>query len=133
MRRRGLAGTLAASPTMVGAVTVMVVFLAVFLAPLLRHRSWTIAILMMPLMVAPSLVGLMYRLVLHEFVGPVPYYFYLLFGWSPSFLSGGTVFWTLVAVEIPEPFGPRNLAQSGSARAPRVAPRRHADRAHARG
>ena len=31
---------------------------------------------MMPLMVAPSLVGLMYRLVLHEFVGPVPYYAY---------------------------------------------------------
>ena len=74
-------------------------FLAIFLAPLLRDRSWTIAILMMPLMVAPSLVGLMYRLVLHEFVGPVPYYLYELFGWSPSFLSGGTVFWTLVAVE----------------------------------
>ena len=38
---------------------------------------------MMPLMVAPSLVGLMYRLVLHEFVGPVPHYAYLLFGGSP--------------------------------------------------
>jgi multiple sugar transport system permease protein len=74
-------------------------FLAVFLAPLLRERSWTIAILMMPLMVAPSLVGLMYRLVLHEFVGPVPYYLYALFGWSPAFLSGGAVFWTLVTVE----------------------------------
>jgi multiple sugar transport system permease protein len=74
-------------------------FLAVFLAPLLRERSWTIAVLMMPLMVAPSLVGLMYRLVLHEFVGPVPHYAYLFFGWSPSFLSGRTVFWTLVVVE----------------------------------
>jgi len=74
-------------------------FLAVFLAPLLRARSWTIAILMMPLMVAPSLVGLMYRLVLHEFVGPVPFYLYALLGWSPSFLSGGAVFWTLVVVE----------------------------------
>ena len=74
-------------------------FLAVFLSPLLRARSWTIAVLMMPLMVAPSLVGLMYRLVLHEFVGPVPHYAYLLFGTAPSFLSGGTVFWTLVVVE----------------------------------
>ena len=74
-------------------------FLAVFLSPLLRARAWTIAVLMMPLMVAPSLVGLMYRLVLHEFVGPVPYYAYLIFGTSPSFLSGGTVFWTLVVVE----------------------------------
>lgn len=74
-------------------------FLAIFLAPLLRDRSWCIAILMMPLMVAPALVGLMYRLVLHEFVGPVPHFAYLLFGYSPSFLSGGTVFWTLVVVE----------------------------------
>ena len=32
MRRRGLTGSLAASPTMVGALTVMVVILAVFLA-----------------------------------------------------------------------------------------------------
>lgn len=74
-------------------------FLAIFLAPLLRDRSWCIAILMMPLMVAPALVGLMYRLVLHEFVGPVPHYAYLLLGWSPTFLSGATVFWTLVTIE----------------------------------
>ena len=47
-------------------------FLAVFLAPLMRARPWLIAVLMVPLMVAPAMVGLMYRLVLHEFVGPVP-------------------------------------------------------------
>ena len=44
-------------------------FLAVFLAPLLSARPWLIAILMLPMMVAPALVGLMYRLILHEFVG----------------------------------------------------------------
>jgi len=52
-------------------------FLVIFLAPLLSPRPWLIAILMLPMMVAPALVGLMYRLILHEFVGVVPYYFYL--------------------------------------------------------
>ena len=32
-------------------------------------------------------VGLMYRLILHEFVGVLPYYFYLFFNDSPSFLG----------------------------------------------
>jgi multiple sugar transport system permease protein len=54
---------------------------------------------MLPLMVAPAMVGLMYRLVLHEFVGPVPYYLYMWFGDSPSFLGADTAFWTLVVVE----------------------------------
>ncbi|HEV7320490.1 MAG TPA: sugar ABC transporter permease [Ensifer sp.] len=74
-------------------------FLAVFLAPLLERRSWLMAILMLPLMVAPALVGLMYRLVLHEFAGPVPYYLWAWFGASLSFLGPGSAFWTLVVVE----------------------------------
>ena len=61
--------------------------LAIFLAPLLDARPWLMAILMLPMMVAPALVGLMYRLVLHEFVGVVPYYLYLWNGDSPSFLG----------------------------------------------
>jgi multiple sugar transport system permease protein len=74
-------------------------FLAIFLAPLFKERSWPLAILMMPLMVAPALVGLMYRLVLHEFVGPVPHYLWMWFGDSPAFLGPSSAFWTLVAVE----------------------------------
>jgi multiple sugar transport system permease protein len=73
--------------------------LAIFLAPLLEKRAWLMAPLMLPLMVAPAMVGLMYRLVLHEFVGPVPYYLYMWFGDSPSFLGADTAFWTLVVVE----------------------------------
>ncbi|CAN7636604.1 sugar ABC transporter permease [Phyllobacterium sp. LjRoot231] len=73
--------------------------LAVFLSPLIEKRSWLMAPLMLPLMVAPAMIGLMYRLVLHEFVGPVPYYLYLWFGDSPSFLNAGNAFWTLVVVE----------------------------------
>lgn len=74
-------------------------FLAIFLVPLLSARPWLIAILMMPMMAAPALVGLMYRLILHEFVGVIPYYFYLFTNDSPSFLGPQNAFWTLVVVE----------------------------------
>ncbi len=73
--------------------------LAVFLAPLLAGHNRLLAILLLPIMVAPALVGLMYRLVLHEFAGPVPHYLWQWFGTSPAFLSGGNAFWTLVTVE----------------------------------
>jgi multiple sugar transport system permease protein len=73
--------------------------LAIFLAPLLARFPWLMAPLLLPMMVAPALVGLMYRLVLHEFVGAVPYYFLRLTGDSPSFLGPDTAFWTLVTIE----------------------------------
>ena len=74
-------------------------FLAVYLAPLLKKNGWMVAILIIPMIVAPAMVGLMYRLVLHEFSGPLPHYFYQWFGWSPSFLSLRHVFKTIVVVE----------------------------------
>lgn len=74
-------------------------FLAIFLSPLIAKRSGLMAPLMLPLMVAPAMVGLMYRLVLHEFVGPVPYYLYMFFGNSPSFLDATNAFWTVCVVE----------------------------------
>lgn len=73
--------------------------LAIFLSPLLEKRSALMAPLMLPLMVAPAMVGLMYRLVLHEFVGPVPHYLYAWFGNSPAFLNVSNAFWTLSVVE----------------------------------
>jgi len=75
-------------------------FLAIFLTPLLSSRPVLIAPLMLPLMVAPAMVGLMYRLVLHEFAGPVPYYLFEWLGDSPAFLSPDHAFWTLVVVEV---------------------------------
>ena len=74
-------------------------FLAIFLSPLIEKRSWLMAILMLPLMVAPALVGLMYRLVLHEFIGPVPYYLLIGFRARVSFLGPASAFWTLIVVE----------------------------------
>ncbi|PIE07123.1 MAG: ABC transporter permease [Rhodobacterales bacterium] len=79
--------------------TIFGLFLAVFLAPLLKRHSWLMAILMMPMIIAPSLMGLMYRLVLHEFVGPLPHYLFMLFGDSPAFLGPDWVFTTIVAIE----------------------------------
>jgi multiple sugar transport system permease protein len=74
-------------------------FLAVFLTPLLAKRSVLMAPLMLPLMVAPAMIGLMYRLVLHEFAGPVPYYLFMWFGDSPAFLDVNNAFKTLIVVE----------------------------------
>jgi multiple sugar transport system permease protein len=73
--------------------------LAIFLAPLLARRPWLIAFLVLPMMVAPALVGLMYRLILHEFVGVVPYYLLLWFNDFPSFLGRDNAFTTLVTIE----------------------------------
>jgi multiple sugar transport system permease protein len=74
--------------------------LAIYLAPLLNKRPWLIAFLMLPMMVAPALVGLMYRLILHEFVGPVPYYLLEWFNDFPAFLSHDNAFNTLVTIEV---------------------------------
>jgi multiple sugar transport system permease protein len=74
-------------------------FLAIFLAPLLAKRPWLMAFLLLPMMVAPALVGLMYRLILHEFVGVVPYYLLLWFNDFPAFLGRENAFKTLVVVE----------------------------------
>lgn len=87
-----------------GAITAVLqcalgLFLAVYLYPLIRRHGWMVAVLIVPMIVAPAMMGLMYRLVLHEFVGPVPHYLYLWFGWSPAFLSPANVFATVVAAE----------------------------------
>lgn len=74
-------------------------FLAVYLAPLIRRNGWMVAVLIMPMIVAPALMGLMYRLVLHEFAGPVPHYLYQWFGYSPPFLHARNVFWTVSVIE----------------------------------
>lgn len=74
-------------------------FLAVYLAPLIRRHAWIIAVFIAPMIVAPAMIGLMYRLVLHEFVGPLPYYLELWFGSSPSFLNNENVFLTVFSIE----------------------------------
>lgn len=74
-------------------------FLAVYLAPLIRRHGWMVAVLIAPMIVAPAMMGLMYRLVLHEFAGPLPHYLYAFFGQSPSFLNAQNVFLTVFVIE----------------------------------
>lgn len=78
---------------------VLGLFLAVYLAPLIRRHGWMVAILIIPMVVAPAMIGLMYRLVLHEFVGPLPHYLFSWFGSSPPFLNGANAFKTTVVAE----------------------------------
>ena len=73
--------------------------LAVYLAPLVERNGWMAAVLIIPIMVAPAMMGLMYRLVLHEFAGPVPHYLYAWFGTAPAFLGPAHVFKTVVMAE----------------------------------
>ena len=75
-------------------------FLAVFLHPLLKARPWLLALLTLPMMIAPAMMGLMYRLVLHEFVGPLPHYLFAWFGSAPAFLSPAWAFWTIATIEV---------------------------------
>jgi multiple sugar transport system permease protein len=83
-----------------GAEVLIGLGLAIFLSPLLDRHPWLMALLMLPMMVAPALVGLMYRLILHEFVGVVPYYLYAWTGNSPAFLDVSNAFRTLVVIEV---------------------------------
>ena len=73
--------------------------LAVYLAPLTQKNGWIVAVLIIPMIVAPAMMGLMYRLVLNEFAGTIPYYLYNWLGWSPAFLSPQNVFTTVVLAE----------------------------------
>ncbi len=74
-------------------------FLAVYLAPLIRAHGWMVAVLIAPMIIAPAMMGLMYRLVLHEFAGPLPHYLYAWFGFSPAFLNAQNVFTTVFVIE----------------------------------
>jgi multiple sugar transport system permease protein len=79
---------------------VLGLFLAIFLAPLFALAPWLMAVLMLPMMLAPALVGLMYRLLLQDFVGIIPNAWALWFGDPPAFLNPGTAFWTLATIEV---------------------------------
>ncbi len=73
--------------------------LAVALEPLLARRPSLMALLLLPMMIAPALMGLMYRLLLNEFVGPLPALLDL-FGWEPDLLGPDWVFTTVVTIDV---------------------------------
>ncbi len=73
--------------------------LAVALEPLLARRPSLMALLLLPMMISPALMGVMYRLLLNEFVGPVPAILDL-FGWEPDLLGPDWVFATVVTIDV---------------------------------
>ncbi|HTW28516.1 MAG TPA: sugar ABC transporter permease [Acetobacteraceae bacterium] len=72
--------------------------LAVALAPILSRHRFLLAFILLPLMIAPALNGLMYRLMLNDFVGIIPAYLGML-SLSPDLLSTGWVFVTVAAID----------------------------------
>jgi multiple sugar transport system permease protein len=82
------------------AIEVIAGLLLVFiLHPLLLKRPWLTGILMLPMMVSPALMGVMYRLILNEFTGVIPAYLALL-GYPINFLGRNNVYMTVIAIEV---------------------------------
>lgn len=73
--------------------------LVVVLHPLLLKRPWLTAFLMLPMMVSPALMGVMFRLVLNEFVGVIPQYLEII-GFYVNFLGPENIYATVVAIEV---------------------------------
>lgn len=73
--------------------------LALSLEPILRNRKGLLVFLLLPLMVAPVLMGIMYRLLLNDFVGLIPQYFRM-FGVNVSLLNPPYIYVTVIAIEV---------------------------------
>ena len=75
------------------------VLLALLFYPEFRGKRVAISLVLLPLMVSPALIGIMFRLMLNEFVGVVTYYVERM-GIPFQPLAPRYVFWTLLTVDI---------------------------------
>jgi multiple sugar transport system permease protein len=73
--------------------------LALLLEPLLSKRRFLLAFLLLPMMISPALMGVMYRLILNDFVGIIPQYLKLL-GLRISLLAPDWILFTLILIEV---------------------------------
>lgn len=73
--------------------------LALLLEPLLSKRRFLLAFLLLPMMISPALMGVMYRLILNDFVGIIPQYLKLV-GINISLLGPDWILFTLLLIEI---------------------------------
>ncbi|MCB8881111.1 sugar ABC transporter permease [Acidisoma cellulosilytica] len=73
--------------------------LVLILNPLLERHGWLIAFLILPMMISPALIGIMYRLMLNDFVGIIPQYLDMI-GIDANLLGPQCVFGTLVVIEV---------------------------------
>ena len=74
-------------------------FMVFTLHPLLLRKPWLTAVLMLPIMVSPALMGIMYRLILNEFTGIIPGYLNLL-GFHVTLMSRSMIQYTVIAIEV---------------------------------
>jgi multiple sugar transport system permease protein len=82
-----------------GAEVLLGLLLALALEPLIARRKFLLAFLLLPMMISPALMGVMYRLNLNEFVGLIPQYLALL-RLYPNLLGPEWVMTTVVTIEI---------------------------------
>jgi len=68
--------------------------LAILFNRRIKGKRFFISFLLLPMMVAPALIGIMYRLILNEFIGPVSYYL------GKSLLVSQYVIPTVVIIDI---------------------------------
>jgi multiple sugar transport system permease protein len=74
-------------------------FMVFTLHPILLRKPWLTAVLMLPIMVSPALMGVMYRLILNEFTGIIPGYLNLL-GFHVTLMSRSMIQYTVIAIEV---------------------------------
>lgn len=77
----------------------LALLLVFILHPILTKRPWLTGILMLPMMVSPALMGVMYRLILNEFTGVVPAYLYMI-GLPINLLGRNWIYETVIAIEV---------------------------------
>lgn len=74
--------------------------MAVLFQPLLERHKPLLALLLLPMMISPALLGIMYRLILNDFVGVVPRYLQLLGVPAMDLFGPQTALPTLVIIEL---------------------------------
>jgi multiple sugar transport system permease protein len=75
-------------------------FLAYFFYSCFRGKRLLMTLIITPMMIAPSLFGLMSRILFNNFIGIVPNYIRMLFGIDIEFFGRDMVFVTLVLIDV---------------------------------
>ena len=78
---------------------VIALILVFILHPILAKHPFLTAFLMLPMMISPALLGVMFRLVLNEFIGIIPQYLEF-FGIYVNFLGPEFIYPTVVTIEV---------------------------------
>lgn len=76
------------------------VALALFFNSYLKNQRWLLSFILLPMMTAPALMGIMFRLLLNDFVGMVPQYLNMLGFWGISLLSQDYVVPTIIVIDM---------------------------------